>query len=268
MLQKLPYSYKFYAARKLDGEVGVDDKEELILKYCDLVKYTALRLLSRLPSSVQFDDLFNAGIIGLMDAIDKFDKDQGIQFQTYAKIRIRGSMLDEIRAMDWIPRSLRQKSSELQKAYAALEKRLGREPADEEMAAELNISLEDYFKLLEESRVISLLPENIGSTGLDDCGNLALATEPGIVFEHAHKLEIQAHLAEAIASLPNKEQLVLSLYYYEELTMKEIGKVMGYTESRICQIHTKAVIKLRTRLARRLKGEDLPDGLEIANNSL
>lgn len=263
MLQRLYHNQSYYPVQKTDGECLVENKEEVILNYCDLVKFTALRLLSRLPSCVQFDDLFNAGVIGLMDAIDKFDADQGIQFQTYAKIRVRGAMLDEIRSMDWIPRSLRQKSSELQKVYASLESKLGREPRDEEIAAEMGLTLDEYLKLLEESRIISVLPEDIGNLSVDDGGNLALATDSDLLFDQAHQNELKTHLAEAIATLPEKEQLMLSLYYYEELTMKEIGQVMGYTESRICQIHTKAIIKLRTRLSRKLRKADLPDTLDL-----
>lgn len=267
MLQKPLYSPNAYSGQKPSGEVCKEDKEHLILQYCDLVKYSALRLRARLPNSVQFDDLFNAGVIGLMDAIDKFDASLGIQFQTYAKIRIKGAMLDEIRSMDWIPRSLRQKCNELQKAYASLEQRLGREPTDEEMAAELRLSLDEYFRTLEESRPVSLLPDDISNIVQEDHVDHALATESGELFQQTYKRELKVHLSDAIASLPKKEQLVLALYYYEELTMKEIGKVMGYTESRICQIHTKAVLKLRTRLARVLKKEDLPDDLQVAGCS-
>lgn len=268
MLQKSHYSYNAYSNHKPGNELSGEEKEQLILQYCDLVKYAALRLRSRLPSSVQFDDLFNAGVIGLMDALDKFDVSLGIQFQTYAKIRIKGAMLDEIRAMDWIPRSLRQKSNELQKTYAVLEQKLGRDPTDEEVAAELNLSLDDYYKLLEESRVVSLLPEDIGNLVQDDHVDHALATESAELFQKAYHQELKTHLTEAIASLPKKEQLVLALYYYEELTMKEIGQILDYTESRICQIHTKAVLKLRTKLARKLKREDLPDDLKVASSAV
>jgi RNA polymerase sigma factor FliA len=263
MLQKSHYTNHHCSSRKAGGELRKEDKEQLILQHSDLVKYAALRLASRLPCSVQFDDLFNAGVIGLMDAIDKFDVSLGIQFQSYAKIRIKGAMLDEIRSMDWVPRSLRQKSNELQKVYAGLEQKLGREPADEEMAAHMALSLGEYYKLLEESRIISLLPEDIGNIAQDDQCQYALPSESEELFQRIYRRELKAHLAEAIATLPKKEQLVLALYYQEELTMKEIGKVLGYTESRICQIHTKAVLKLRTRLSRKLKKEDLPDDLEV-----
>jgi len=240
----------------------VPDKERMILQHSDLVKYMALRLVSRLPNNIQVDDLYNAGIIGLIDAIDKFDPGQGIQFETYAKIRIRGAMLDEIRSMDWVPRSLRQKSSELERTCLALEQRLGRDASDEEIADQLGISMESYFKLLDEIKGISILPEDIHDAFQENRGSAFLATESDELFRLIHQKELRAHLAEAIRSLSEKEQQVLALYYYEELTMKEVGAVLGYTESRISQIHTKAVLRLRTRLARKLRREDLPEYLE------
>ncbi len=251
-----------YLAQKVEGVVGQQEKEQTILQHCGLVKYMAMRLVSRLPNSVQMDDLFNAGIIGLIDAIDKFDPDQGIQFETYAKIRIRGAMLDEVRSMDWVPRSLRQKSSALEKASLALEQRMGRDPSDDELAEELGIPLEEYFQLLDEIKGISVLPEDIQDVIQENRGSHLLATGMDEPFQHLYRDELRKHLADAIRTLPEKEQLVLALYYYEELTMKEIGAVLGYTESRISQIHTKAVLKLRTRLAKRLKKDDLPEHIE------
>ena len=251
-----------YPAQNAPGRAAMADKEHLILRYCDLVKYIALRLVARLPDSVQVDDLFNAGIIGLIDAIDKFDVSQGIQFETYAKIRIRGAMLDEIRSMDWIPRSLRRKSNELEKACLALEQRLGGVPTDDQIVRELGIGIDEYHKLLDEIKGISLLPEDIHEVITENKGMCHLGTDSDELFDKAYRQEIKSHLTEAIGTLAEKEQLVLALYYYEELTMKEIGAVLGYTESRISQIHTKAVLKLRTRLAKKLKKDDLPEHLK------
>jgi RNA polymerase sigma factor for flagellar operon FliA len=235
------------------------DKEEIILRHCDLIKYMALRLASRLPPHVSVDDLFNAGVIGLMDAIEKFDPEQQIQFRTYAKIRIKGAMLDEIRAMDWVPRSLRQKSTLLTKTAATLSEKLGRHPTDEEMAAELDVTLDHYYHLLDEIKGISLMPLEIQEAVQDAQGEAQLATAADGPFQAVYREQLRDELAAAIETLPKNEQLILSLYYYEELTMKEIGAVMGYTESRISQLHTKAVLRLRTRLARTLKKDDLPD---------
>jgi RNA polymerase sigma factor for flagellar operon FliA len=249
-------------SRQVHVGEGVEEpstKEEMILRHLDLVKYIALRLAPRLPGDISVDDLFNSGIIGLMDAIDKFDPSQQIQFKTYAKIRIKGAMLDEMRAMDWIPRSLRQKSSGLEHTFAALEKKLGRPPADEEVAGELGVSLDDYFKLLDEIKSMSVLPMEI-LDALQETqteGQLGLHGENPL--QSIYRQQIRQRLAEAISSLSKNEQLVLSLYYYEELTMKEIGVILGYTESRISQLHTKAVLRLRSRLTRSCKKEELLD---------
>ncbi|ABK17075.1 RNA polymerase, sigma 28 subunit, FliA/WhiG family [Syntrophobacter fumaroxidans MPOB] len=239
-------------------DAGGETKELVILKHSDLVKHMALRLFSRLPDHVSIDDLISAGVIGLIDAVDKYDSGQGIPFKFYAKIRIRGAMLDEIRAMDWVPRSLRQKGNVLERTFSALEQKLGRCPSDEQVAGELNIGIEDYHRLLDEIKGISFLPENINEALLENGESGSLASDSEELFQHAYRQEIQRHLADAIRTLTEKEQLVLSLYYYDELTMKEVGTALGYTESRISQIHTKAIIKLRSRLAKRLTADDLP----------
>ncbi len=256
-----------YLAQKADRRLLPHEKDEIILQHCPLVKFMALRLVSRLPNNVQTDDLFNAGVIGLIDAIEKFDPTQGIQFETYAKIRIRGAMLDEIRSMDWVPRSLRQKGHSLEKACSGLEQRLGRNPTDEEIAEEMSLSMDEYYGLLDEVKGISVMPEDIQDAIQENRSLRLVAPESDEPFVHLHRSELKEHLAAAIKTLPEKEQLVLSLYYYEELTMKEIGAVMGYTESRISQIHTKAVLRLRTKLARKLKRDDLPEHISFGDSS-
>ncbi len=234
-------------------------KEEMILRHLDLVKYIALRLAPRLPGDISVDDLFNSGIIGLMDAIDKFDPAQQIQFKTYAKIRIKGAMLDEMRAMDWIPRSFRQKSSHLEHTLASLEKKLGHQPTDEEAAAELKLTLDEYYKLLDEIKSISVLPMEILDALQETQTEGQLGVHADNPVQSIYREQIRQQLAEAISTLSKNEQLVLSLYYYEELTMKEIGVILGYTESRISQLHTKAVLRLRSRLTRSCRKEDLLD---------
>ncbi len=257
MEQFNPVRKKAYENQGLDG-CAQSDKERAVLEHSDLVKYIALRLISRLPDHISVDDLISAGVLGLIDAIEKYDSSQGIPFAYYAKIRIKGAMLDEIRAMDWVPRSLRQKSGALEKASAAIEQRLGRDPTEEEIAQELQVSVDDFHKMLDETKGISFLPENIHDVIRENRESHLLSSGSEELFDNAYRKEIQKHLAEAIGSLAEKEQLVLSLYYYEELTMKEIGLTLGYTESRISQIHTKAIIKLKSRLAKKLKPEDLP----------
>lgn len=258
MEQTYPVRKNPYLNQGLESYTVQTDKERAILEHSDLVKYIALRLISRLPDHISIDDLISAGILGLIDAIEKYDSSQGIPFEYYAKIRIKGAMLDEIRAMDWVPRSLRQKNGALEKACVGLEQRLGRDPTEEEIAEELQVSMEELHKLLDETKGISFLPENIHEVIRENRESSMLSSGPDELFDHTYRHEIQMHLAEAIRGLSEKEQVVLSLYYYEELTMKEIGLTLGYTESRISQIHTKAVIKLKSRLAKKLKPEDLP----------
>lgn len=247
-----------YCNKGIESNPVGSDRDRAVLEHSDLVKYIALRLIARLPDHIAVEDLISAGILGLIDAIEKYDSGQGIPFEYYAKIRIKGAMLDEIRSMDWVPRSLRQKSSIMEKACATLEQRLGRDPTEEEIASELNVDMAEFHKLLDEIKGISFLPENIHDVICENRESHMLASGSDDLFDAAYRKEIQGHLAEAITGLSEKEQLVLSLYYYEEATMKEIGAALGYTESRISQIHTKAVLKLKTKLARRLKADDLP----------
>ncbi|MGQ9749941.1 FliA/WhiG family RNA polymerase sigma factor [Desulfosoma sp.] len=241
--------------------LGCAGRDEAVIKYYPLVRYTAYRLAARLPSTISIEDLCAAGVIGLMDAIEKFDPNQSVSFENYAKIRIRGAMLDEIRSMDWIPRSLRQKSSELEKVCSALEKKLGRFPEDEEIAEALGLDLEAYFELLDSLKGLSFIPEDLNEYIQENREAAHLATDPDETFQHIHKSELQRILAQCIETLSEKEKLVLSLYYFEDLTMREVGAIMGYTESRISQIHTKAVLKLRLRLLKCLHADDLPEGL-------
>ncbi len=247
-----------YSAEQSEPGAIPADKERAILEHSDLVKYIALRLVSRLPDHIAIEDLMSAGTLGLIDAIEKYDSTQGIPFEYYAKIRIKGAMLDEIRSMDWVPRSLRQKSSLMEKANVTLEQRLGRDATEEEIASELNVSMDEFHKMLDEIKGISFLPENIHEIIRENRESHMLASGSEELFDSTYRKEIQKHLAEAILSLSEKEQLVLSLYYYDELTMKEIGVTLGYTESRISQIHTKAVLKLKTKLAKKLRPDDLP----------
>ncbi len=247
---------------------GQSDRDKAVMEHGDLVKYIAFRLISRLPDHIAVEDLISAGVLGLIDAIEKYDSAQGIPFEYYAKIRIKGAMLDEIRSMDWIPRSLRQKSSVIEKACISLEQRLGRDPSEEEIALELNVDMVELHKLMDEIKGISFLPENIHDIIHENRETNMLSSDSEELFTAAYREEIRRHLAEAITALSEKEQLVLSLYYYEELTMKEIGAALGYTESRISQIHTKAMLKLRTRLSKKLKAEDLPEFVENEFRSL
>jgi RNA polymerase sigma factor for flagellar operon FliA len=225
-------------------------RDEMIMKYAPLVKNIVGRLAARLPIDVaDKEDLVNVGIMGLMTALDKFDKTRNVQFETYASFRIRGAVLDELRMKDWVPRATRSKDNKLESAIFALRKRLGRAPGEEEIAEHLGISLEDYYKLLDEARCVSLIStENLPPDYLERYSRDDIMEEisKGNPLNSLVKMEVKDKLKKAIDQLPEKERLVLSLYYYEEMTMKEAGRVMDLTESRVCQLHAQAVLRLKS----------------------
>jgi RNA polymerase sigma factor for flagellar operon FliA len=228
-------------------------REEMILKYTPLIKYIAHRLAMRLPPHISVDDLVNSGVIGLMDAINKFDPNKKVQFKTYAEFRIKGAMLDELRSLDWVSRSVRQKAAQLEKAFQALEKKKGRAAEDQEVAQELGISLENYFSMVNEINGVfltdlSAVRKKMPQFSDEDLLNLLADDKENQPFQVLSLEELKEVLTRAIEELTPKERTVISLYYYEELTLKEIGEVLGFTESRICQIHTKAILKLRNKI--------------------
>ncbi|KUM44246.1 flagellar biosynthesis sigma factor [Pseudomonas sp. EpS/L25] len=224
------------------------EQEQLINRYAPLVKRIAYHLLARLPASVQVEDLMQAGMIGLLEASRKYDSGKGASFETYAGIRIRGAMLDEVRKGDWAPRSVHRNTRMVTDAIRAVEARTGRDAKDSEVAAELKLSLDEYYGILGDtmgSRLFSFddLMEG-GEHGLEESGSHEL--EPGRGLEDQR---FRKALADAIANLPERERLVLSLYYDEELNLKEIGEVLGVSESRVCQLHSQCAARLRARLA-------------------
>ncbi len=246
-----PYSENLLRSSK--GGFSPAQREDMILEHTPLIRYVAGRIAMRLPAHVPLDDLMSAGVLGLIDAVDKFDPAQNVKFKTYAEFRIRGAILDELRSMDWVPRSVRRKSSKLEDAYNQLQHQLGRAATDEEVALFLKMSIQDFHQLLEEVKGINLLSlddENSPVAHLDAEQVLqAMARNDGEdPLAQLGLLELRRQLAGAIDGLPEKEKLVVSLYYYDELTMREIGEVLGYTESRISQMHTKAILRLRARL--------------------
>ena len=233
--------------------IDPDDKDRLILEYASVIKYIAQRIATRLPPHVSVDDLINAGVIGLIDAIEKFDSSRDNTFKTYAEFRIRGAMLDELRGLDWVPRSVRQKEHALDRAYEELERRYGRSATDEEVATLLGIELEDFYTWLGQVKGVSLLSlETLGMRSSDGESINFLEILPSDEMNGPAQLllanRLKTIIARAIEDLPYQEKVVVSLYYYEELTMKEIGKVLEITESRVSQIHTKAIFHLRTKL--------------------
>jgi RNA polymerase sigma factor for flagellar operon FliA len=234
------------------GRVSLKERDRLIEKYAPMIKHLALRIAMRLPSHIELEDLINSGVIGLMDAIEKFDPEKGVRFETYAEFRIRGAILDELRAQDWVSRSVRQKANQLSRAYAELEQKLGRSATDEEVMKELGLEREAFYKLVDRVRSISLInwDEITGREKLDGTtgevpSDFWKGTDP---FRDLNIRRVRQVLQNAIEVLPEKERIVVSLYYYADLNMKEIGEVLDITESRISQIHTKAVLRLRGKI--------------------
>ncbi len=229
------------------------DRDRLILHYSPLVKYVAGRVATGLPQNVEQADLVSYGIFGLIDAIEKFDLGRGFKFETYAISRIKGAILDELRSIDWVPRSVRAKARALEKAYAKLEAEQHRSPTDDELASELGVTNSQLQATLGQISFIGLVAlDEMLSVGGDRGESLTLgdtvadsAAGPVASFEVEEMRQI---LADAINHMPEKEKVVLTLYYYEGLTLAEIGEVLGVTESRVCQIHTKSVIHLRSKI--------------------
>jgi RNA polymerase sigma factor for flagellar operon FliA len=228
-------------------------RDRLILTYAPLVKYVAGRLGSGLPAHVDEGDLVSYGLLGLIGAIDRYDPDRDIKFETYAIMRIKGAIIDELRALDWVPRSVRSRAREIERAIRELEAKLGRAPEDEEIAGKLGITTDELEESLTDiSRSsIAALDELWSVSGEGDQVSLLDTIEDASGVRPADSLdetELRETLADAIARLPEREKLVITLYYYEELTLREIGEVLGVTESRVSQLHTKAVLRLRSRL--------------------
>jgi RNA polymerase sigma factor for flagellar operon FliA len=220
-------------------------REWLVVHYASLVKFVAGRLGAGLPRSVDIGDLVSAGVFGLMNAIDRFDPEQGAKFETYAIPRIRGAILDGLRSLDWVPRSVRSRSRQIQDAIAELEHQLGRTPTDEEIAAELQIEVAELEKWLADVAAGSVGP--LDHVAMDSTPSHSDAqTQPGSALEEG---ELREAMRAEISKLPEREQAVLVLYYDDGLTLAEIGDALGVTESRISQIHAKAVLQLRSRLA-------------------
>ena len=228
-------------------------RNQLIEEYSPLIKYIAQRMMRRLPRHIELDELINSGVLGLMDAIEKFNPSRNIQFKTYAEVRIRGAILDGLRAQDWIPRSLRQKANKMAYTYAQVEQKLGRPASVEDIADELEVEVGEVENILTQLECIPLMrleeiitdpqPEAkeslshrlLGISGEDSLSLLNLA-------------QVKKAIGQAIDQLPPKEKMVVTLYYYEELTMKEIGKVLNITQSRVSQLHTQAILRLKGKL--------------------
>jgi RNA polymerase sigma factor for flagellar operon FliA len=236
-----------------------DARERLILHYSPLVKFVAGRVAAGLPQNIEQSDLVSYGIFGLIDAIDKFDPGRGYKFETYAISRIKGAIIDELRSIDWVPRSVRAKARSIERAYSKLENELRRSPEDREVASELGMSEQELATVLGQISFVGVVAlDELLSAGSERGSGATVGDtiaggghDPVEMFESE---EMRQVLADAINRMPDRERLVLTLYYYEGLTLAEIGGVLGVTESRVCQIHTKAIFQLRSRLS-----EPLPE---------
>jgi RNA polymerase sigma factor for flagellar operon FliA len=231
--------------------VAVPERDRLLLEHLPTVRYLARRIHERLPQHVELEDLISAGVVGLIDAFSKFDHSKKVQFKSYAQFRIRGAILDSLRTLDWSPRELRRKGRAVEEAIRATTQRLGRAPAEQEIAAEMGLTLSEFQQLLGDLKGLEIGSLHIERT--EDSGDQELAYIPGSPDEdplfRCLKGEMKQRLADAIEDLPERERLVLTLYYFEELTMKEIGLTLGVVESRVSQIHSAAVLRLRVALA-------------------
>ncbi len=233
------------------NSLTTSDKERLVIQYMQLVRYVAQRLISRLPANVELEDLVNAGILGLLDAVEKYDPSRKTQFKTYAEFRVRGAILDELRNLDWVPRSVREKAHQLDDVYQALENRLGRPAEDEEVAAELDMDMDEYYRFVDSARAISLINlDELGAREEDQKYILEVLADPNAEdpFDAAGLAELKSITASAISDLPERERVVLLFYYHREMTMKEIGQALELTESRVSQIHTQAICRVRAKL--------------------
>jgi len=232
-------------------------REEIVRKYLYLVKYVAGRVAIGLPPNVEFNDLVSYGLLGLFDAIEKYDVNQGNKFETYGVSRVRGSIMDELRKLDWAPRLLRKRAREIERKTRELEEKMGRVPTEEELARALGMRPEDLNGILSELNSTTFL--SLDEVWQNDDGNKPISrlqtVEDSLItnqFSYVHQNEVKELLAQAIEQLPEKEKLVVVLYYYENLTLREIGDVLNVSESRVCQIHTKVVLRLRSLLQKKV----------------
>jgi RNA polymerase sigma factor for flagellar operon FliA len=234
-------------------------REAFIKQYAPLVKYVAGKVAVGMPHNVEFDDLVGFGVFGLIDAIDKFDPEKNVKFKTYAVTRIRGAIFDELRSIDWVPRSVRQKTREVEEAIGSLEAQLGRTATDQEIASSMGMNEDEFVKTMMKISCTSILSINDlwysgdenDKVSIGDSIEAPISLNPDVVVE---KEEMRRVIIEAIKELPDKEKKILVLYYYEDLTLKEIGQVLEVTESRVSQLHTKAILRLRSKLTNIRKG--------------
>jgi len=243
------------------GKLSPQQKDKLIMEYAPLIKFIAQKIAIRLPSNIELDDLISSGVIGLMDAINKYDPSRDNKFKTYAEFRIRGSILDELRAQDWVPRSVRDKAKMLDRTLVKMEAQLGRSATDKEVAGCLGISMDEFYDLVNQVRPVSIL-------SIDDAATFSNVDKKSILnllegcklnnpYTQLNTKSVKEAVTKAIEDLPERQRLVLSLYYYEDLNLKEIGMILRVTESRVSQLHAQAIIRLRAKLTQYFENKKL-----------
>lgn len=236
-------------------------KDKLIMEYAPLIKFIAQKIAARLPSNIELDDLISSGVIGLMDAIEKYDPTRDNKFKTYAEFRIRGSILDELRAQDWVPRSVRDKAKMLDRTIIEIEAEFGRSATDEEVAERLGISMDEFYDLVNQVRPVSVLSideaATFSSVDKKSILNLLEGCKLNNPLTQLNLKAIKEVVTTAIEELPERQRLVLSLYYYEDLNLKEIGKILRVTESRVSQLHAQAIARLRAKLTQYFEDQEI-----------
>lgn len=236
-------------------------KDKLIMEYAPLIKFIAQKIAVRLPSNIELDDLISSGVIGLMDAIEKYDPTRDNKFKTYAEFRIRGSILDELRAQDWVPRSVRDKAKLLDRTFVNLEAELGRSPTDEEVCEKLGITIDEFHDMVNQVRPVSVLSIDDQATysNVDKKSilNLIEGCKLNNPFNQLNLKSVKKVVTQSIEELPERQRLVLSLYYYEDLNLKEIGKILRVTESRVSQLHAQAISRLRAKLSHHFEEQEI-----------
>ena len=246
-------------AKRKTRSVSPEEKNKLVVEYTPLIRFIAKKISMRLPSNIELEDLVSSGVIGLMDAIDKYDSSRDNKFKTYAEFRIRGAILDELRSQDWVPRSVRDKAKMLEKAHLELEYELGRLPKEQEIAGRLGMTMEEYFVLLGQVRsvnVVSIDEEQSFNIG-DKKFLFDLLQKESTPFGDMSVKSLKKIIGKAIEELPERQRIVLSLYYYEGMNLKRIGAILKVTESRVSQLHAQAIDKLKNKLKRILKDSEL-----------
>ena len=230
-----------------------EQKDKLIMEYAPLIKFIAQKIAIRLPSNIELDELISSGVIGLMDAIEKYDPSRDNKFKTYAEFRIRGSILDELRAQDWVPRSVRDKAKMLDRTMVKMEAQMGRTPSDEEVAEKLDLSMDEFYDLVNQVRPVSVLSiddtTTFSNVDKKSIMNLLEGCKLNNPFTQLNLKSVKQVVTKAIEDLPERQRLVLSLYYYEDLNLKEIGRILRVTESRVSQLHAQAIARLRAKLS-------------------